>query len=75
MNSQKNQLDFFDRLYSEIEFFSTPPTIDELKVSINSSRATQLLYTDLASGETLKGSFYLEKNFLVYHQVKSKRND
>ena len=69
MNLQEDQLYFFERLYSELAFSPAPPTVEEMKNSINSSRSTHLIWTNASSGETLEGSFYLEKNFLVYYQV------
>jgi len=69
MTFQENQLHFFDRLYSELALSQVPPATEEILNSINSSRSTHLTYTNLSSAETLKGSFYLQKNFLVYYQV------
>ena len=69
MNFEKNQLDFFEKLSSELAFSPVPPAPEEIFNSINSSQPTHLIYTNLSSGETLRGSFYLEKSFLVYYQV------
>ncbi len=72
MNLEKNQHCFFG---SELAFSAAPPTIEEMKDSINSSRSTHLICTNLSSGDTLEGSFYLEKNFLVYYQVTLKEKN
>ena len=66
MASQENQAHFFDRLYSELAYSSVAPTAEEI---LNASGATHLVFTNLASGETLNGFFYLQKNFLVHYTM------
>jgi len=69
MSLQENQVHFFERFYSELAFAPALPTTEEIINSINSSRSTHLIYTNLSSGEILEGPFYIENNLLVYYQV------
>jgi len=66
MSFQGSQVSFFERLYPELGFSSATPKLEEIMTSINSFRSTHLIYKNLSTEETLEGSFYLEKNLLVY---------
>ncbi len=69
MSLQEDQVHFFERLYSELGFGSEAPELQDIMRAISSSRSTHLIYTNFSSGETLEGSFYLEKNLLVYQVI------
>jgi len=66
---QENQAHFFDRLYSELAFSPATSAIQEIINSINFFLPTHLTLKNISSGETLEGSFFFEKNLLVYFQV------
>ncbi len=67
MNLKEDRDSFFERLSSELGF---PSAVPELQKT-NSFRYIHLIYTNLSTGETLEGTFYLEKNFLVYQVILS----
>ena len=73
MTLQENQVHFFETLYSGLAFSLTPAPPEETINVMNPSQSTHLVWTNLSSGETLEGSFSLENNYLLYHQVIMRR--
>jgi len=69
MSLQDNHVHFFEKLSSDLGFSPAPPSIQDIMNSLNSFVLTYFVYKNVSSGETLEGSFFIEKSFLICYQV------